>query len=481
MKRFFRTSKFGVDPLPPPQPAQPEPPQLQQQLQGLAVVEAKHPKSSFVPGEQLESKMRFSNHPKGGSGGGTTGSVTPFPIEIGREQPAPQMKGKEKNTARSLMEIQQLQGQSDVSRRDEWVQTQRKPERGPRPAQTEMIIGGAPDDWSGKNERSKASDGHDPPLFLPPAPNLHNVAPMANHSLINGSTPTPSQPALFLPPGARPSSSPTALRPGTPTRPSYTESLGHSQSSILTSPGPGPPLEPYPPSSMTGSRDRGYSSASASARESDLDSSAHGHVSAPVPLSNGKHPKQSFPPAPVRSPLANSYEFPGVSNPILPLPKSASPLQPLPTTNTQPFNDLKEVKLSIGPDGRDDDGDTPKAMERDKKKFWGMGRKDKTKDRRDSAVPNRSYEDARQSAEFWRNDGVALSSLVQGEDEYRGEHRGRLQQGSRPLRQEDSVTTAISMCTYNVNSLRFDRSALWLARSTWCEHIRCGGQDQSLC
>ena len=456
MKRFFRTSKSGVDPLPPPQPAQSaqppasaqlDRPQLQQQGQGPAAVEGKHPKSSLIPGEQLESKMRFGNHPKGGG----TANVTPFPIDMGRQQHTPQMEGKEKNTARSLSEIQRLQGQSDLSRRDEWVQTQRKPERGPRSAQPELMTGGAPDEWSGKSERNKASDSQDPsyssapPLFSPPAPISYTVASLSSHPISNGTTPTASQTALFLPPGARPLSPLTALRPATPTRPSYPPSLGQSQSSTLASPGPGAQVESYPTPSMTGSRERGYSSASASARDSDLDSSTHGHFTNPIPPSNGKDQKQSLPLAPVRSPLANSYEFQGVSDPVLPLPKSAPPLPPLPKPNAQPSGETNEIKLSIGPDGRDYEGDTPKALDREKKKFWGMGRRDKTKDRRDSALPNRSYEDARQSLDFRRDDGVTLSSLGHGEDDHRNELRGRIHQGLRPPRQEDSVTIAISM------------------------------------
>lgn len=95
------------------------------------------------------------------------------------------------------------------------------------------------------------------------------------------------------------------------------------------------------------------------------------------------------------------------------------------------------MKLSTGP-GRELDGDTPKPIDKEKKKFWGMGWVDK-KDK-----GRREDEDGRRSFEMWRDhDGQAGHVEEPPRGRLLGLDFGRGDQTLHPAPSE-SVTWAIS-------------------------------------
>jgi len=386
-------------------------------------------------------------------------------MDIGRERdpppppppppPHPERKGeekKERNAAPSMLEIQQMQGR-DASRRDEWIQSQRQAPRPPRPHHHEPPD--TPVGLTGGMEstgRYAASNGHDPPFgFAPPlpAPTPVTSAPVNPNS--NSTTPTNSQSALYLPPRARSPSTPPIPQPGTPTRPGYPLS-GHTQTNLVTSTGPyvvnvgeletqGTPRR---------GRERGYSSASASGRGSDLESSSHGHMTSPVPPFNGKLHKQSQPPHAVRSPLVNSYGNQTEPHPALPEhPHYSVESAPPPLPNPFPPTEAQGMKLHNGPDRRESDVDTPKALDKDKKKFWGMGWGERNKGREiattDGSMPGDRRADLDRSRE---NQASAIGSHGHGEEEPRGRLLG-LDFG-RQAAPVDGVVYAISESPSNV-------------------------------
>ena len=429
MKRLFRGNKSGVvDPLPPPEPTlppvapAPSPPPIPQSQTKRSLANTLAPS-----GDHQNPLFHYDHRPK-------QGDVTPFPMEMGRDAvpnghpetggypgggsasytpngsmlppPMPQQpstlkksKGKDKGmvystTAPSLLEIQQMQAENHPdmerdSRRDQWLATQRSPPPLPPPPPVKrQSLGGAdgygmgssPEGWS-------VISGNITPGGVPPS------------SPSNNSTPTiQGNPALFLPPGARPPSPTSQMRPGTPTRPAY----ANSQSSYSTSHtasyaphgpnGPIPEMDPFT-SPIRVSRDRGYSSASGSLR-SDHDG----------PISNLGHPpvqKLSKPPPHIpqgRSPLANSYPSPPPPNDPSSFPQahpykppSSSPQRPpshLPFPPQQyapPTDQMAAIRIE-GPtpseqDPPPKDRDTSKEG-KERKKFWGVGWGDK-RDRSD--------------------------------------------------------------------------------------------------
>lgn len=378
-----------------------------------------------------EPKMRFGSHPP-------KGGVTPFPIDLGRERererelpPPPnqklEKKGKEKNAPPSLLEIQQMQDQKDMSRRDEWIQSQRQPTRPPRPPQHENLDGA--DGRAGythpkqTNARHMNSNGVDLPYgSTPPGGTPVTPVSVVIPSPTKQSPSKPTQGALYLPPGARSPSTPPLNRPGTPTRPSYPSSHGHSQNSENTSTAPySAPLgevEPHP--APRAARERGLSSAS---RVSDPEI----HPPSAIPPPNGKLQKQPPQSQAFRSPLANPYasQLDGHLNlpAVHPHPQlvSEAPLPSIPNS-LYPVDEMKGMKLSNGPDRRETDVDLPKASDKEKKKFWGMGwgdKKDKGRDRREMEVPL-AANDRRPSVDVWRDGHTPPAASGYGEDESRG-------------------------------------------------------------
>ena len=408
------------------------------------------------------------HHPPSRLGSHPPGSVTPFPIDAGRSPPPPPpppKKSKENGTAPSLLEIQQMQGQAkDVSRRDEWVQAQRQPGRSNRQSHQE------PSPTAGGDfpppSRQMAINGPDPPhgSVAPSQP----IAPSS--SALNASNLSPSQAPLYLPPGARPASPPSQLRPASVTRPSYHSHPAHSQTSIMTAstdPHGVNGDDAYNKTPKAAGRDRGYSSASASGRGGELDAQAQPHIP------NGKLPRSPQPPSSTRSPLANSVAQVDTHHP-LPAPPhiyaSAPPPfpvpHPTPPSSHPPVEEMLGLNIPNGVDRREADYDMSRANDKEKKKFWGGWGGNKAKERGRDAENNYgssrpSMDEGRRSVEMWREaDNAKPSSHGHGEDDHRGRLLGiDLGRGRDGPAQLETVTGAI-------------RAWLTALQTTWTDYSR---------
>ena len=427
MKRLFRTSKSGVDPLPSPPPA----PLVQPQLQNGPPSKRSMANVLGPPGDNLHPQQPMPNHhhhdhkPR-------QGSVTPFPVDLGRDPPQPPQppthsksvsrKTKDKSstsTAPSLLEIQQIQAQVDRDRemrRDEWLAAQRAANAPSRPSPS-------------------------------PARAFEN-APSPDGWTVVSNDPTPSHPSpastatqtLYLPPGARPPSPPAQFRPATPTRPRI-PSMGHSQTSLKSA--GYPDMDPYVNSTPRAGRERGYSSASGSGRGSDLESSAHGHGSSLPPITS-KHSQ----PHTIRSPLSNPFATPdplnSMANPVSYPAHPFATAQPVMPIERSLVEEMSAIRVE-GPTPEEVPKDT---LAKEKKKFWGRAWPDKKEKGRMDRSPAR---DPRPSQEWSNGDVASMPPSSHGHGASDDEsHRGKimgldfitLKKESNPS-QVESVTTAI--------------------------------------
>lgn len=416
MKRLFRTSKSTIDPLPPPTPpASDYAPQYQQQQQ-LAPQAGSGPKKSGSA--RLEGHGHTPAESLGGGGknwfGGISApSVTPFPVDVGHGGPMRRLSRKEKKergSAPSMLEIQQMQQQSPA--------VLQKPPPPPPPKMESTIhhnpqsrfyeteLASPDSSWTvlppqqARHQPSPdhySSRTHTPPLPVPSAPALQSGGGSGISS--------PNAQQLYLPPGARPPTPPAALRPATP---NYISPMGQSEASLHS--------QQY---EERRTRDRGYSSASGSMRGSDVESST-GH--------GGPKPVKVAPVQPMRSPLANSYASP----PAFPTPQPH--FQP-PPAQYAPEQDIRNMAISQQYD------EPPK----EKKKFWGMDmdwakKKDKAKDKDNLGVHQdqgrRSFDWSQAQDHSVGQTGYAVAAVPHGamnmgspmimEDEQRGRMAGRM-------------------------------------------------------
>lgn len=120
---------------------------------------------------------------------------------------------------------------------------------------------------------------------------------------------------------------------------------------------------------------------------------------------------------------------------------------------------------------RDLDGDTPKALDKEKKKFWGMGWGDK----KDKSSRRDFDDDGSRSVEMWR-DGDLPSAHGLGEEEPRGRllglDLGRNRDAPLGSKHEETVTMAISKphlkqhCKTDIS-----RNAMRNVRSAWRKYL----------
>lgn len=524
MKRLFRTSKAGtVDPLPPPAPQpMPSAPTLHQQQQHQQ--QQQQQAAGRPTGKKTMANM-FGGHSEGnGEGHGhghgqdrsgghhhhhhhseskpRQGNVTPFPLDVGRDAPPPpgatsaqhaqvvKSKGREKSSSisspPSLLELQQMQAQSGQpaeydSRRDEWLASQQKQHRKATPPTSYQhhsvqvqpplhpII--PPPRQGRAYDNATSPDGR--ANVNPPGGSLPPHAQSPGQSPSNASTPTIQQSQLYLPPGARPPS--PQVRPDTPTRPSYPSSLGHhSQSSLQYA-----EIDPYTTNSAPRvGRDRGYSSASGSMRDSDHESSTHGHLAqhqAPSPLPQKMPIPKPAQPLASRSPLSHTYATPISPDPINIYSSNPPPPLQYSVPSQQDYAPMVQEMSAIRIEGPSPEFEIPReagGRDKEKKKFWGMdwGKKDKEREKEKlgrKEQERRSIDEPRRSGERYR--GEDKSSTGHGHStEEEGGHKGRvlgLDIGGRlwdshnqSPAQGDSVTAAIRefsspTCPHNMTDL----------------------------
>lgn len=324
MKKLFRNSKATIEPLPPP---------TNTELRSPAPTNVRKSFQNLMGGGGDQS----DHHPqsKGGGwgfGGHSKQEVTPFPMELGRDASTPppvpskkKDKGPTGRPAPTLLELQQQQ-------QPQW-------------SQGAVPLPNGHDEWPrpiSNGERDDYGTGYSPP---------------------------PS--GLYLPPGARPATPPATLRPSTPNQHHpYTHSQQHSQASLQSQ------SQQHHYEDHT-RRDRGYSSASASNRESD-------HEGA-LPVPNMRSPAAFN----SRSPLAHSYA------------SEADHSFPAPHPYTHPpADELQHLRI-------EDDG--PK----EKKRFWGWGdKKGKEKEGEDRESVSTHSHDGRRAVADVNNVDQAIRECV---------------------------------------------------------------------
>ena len=469
MKRLFRTSKTGtVDPLPPPPPSNPP---------STHVPNGQVPPPGKKPmGNAIVNENHHGHHHPVQQSRPRQGSVTPFPIDMGRETPPPQAvstplhanakshkKEKGMNTAPTLMEIQQMQIQAEAierdQRRDQWLSSQQRPSKEgqflpPRPSGRGYENQQSPDDWS------LVSNG-----------GPGGGASLGGTEFSNASTPTITQPPLFLPPGARPPS--PQIRPSTPNRQFPQGSPGDHYD---------PYSDPYVQSTPRGGRDRGYSSASGSMRGSDHESSNHGHQHKTSTGSQQMPVPKPSQPMGTRSPLHH------YTTPISPEQQSYPPTQlPYPTNNH--LSNVVDGISAIRIEGPSPEIEMPKehGKDKEKKKFWGMGMNMNMNwgEKRDKKhnLDRPSMDEPRRSNEWQRSEDKTASSHGHAsteEDSHRGRSLGLhiggfLKEPQNPA-QVDNVTAAIR--EFHKVSQTHLRNPLRPPRSSVCEHLRGLRPDQ---